>query len=278
MKNRYMTLIMLCAGIVTIFLVRIMLADTFAMPHTFQLFDMLTVATALIFLLKGFTNLRWADWLVALTLGLVVGIGMLFATLFSPYPFFGLIQSHAGQAVLRGFFTATATLGGLVIMQQGGPIQFHATNGNWHNSGWGVLVGLMIGLPLAVLNVFALQFTQGQPIQWQNPLATFLDALQPGIVEEVIYRFALWGFLWLALRKSLPEQATWLAGLLSMLVHTYSHYDELFLQAPLVALGMGAAMALLWGLPLMLLARRRGLESAIAFHWLQDVVRFVAGY
>jgi hypothetical protein len=180
--------------------------------------------------------------------------------------------------MLRGFFTTTATLGGLAMMRQGGPIQFHVTNGNWRSAGWGVLVGLSIGLPLAVLNIFALQVTQGQPVQWQNPLAAILDALQPGIFEEVIYRFALWGLLWLALRKSLPKQANWLTGLLSMLVHTYSHYDELFLQAPSAALGMGVAMALLWGLPLILLARRRGLESAIAFHWLQDVARFLAGY
>lgn len=63
-----------------------------------------------------------------------------------------------------------------------------------------------------------------------------------------------------------------------MLVYNYSHFDDLFIQSPLAALGMGAALALIWGLPLLFLARRRGLESAIAFHWLQDVVRFVAGF
>ncbi len=54
--------------------------------------------------------------------------------------------------------------------------------------------------------------------------------------------------------------------------------DDLFLQAPLVALGMGAVLALFWGLPPLILARRRGLESAIAFHWLQDAARFLAGF
>jgi hypothetical protein len=278
MNNRYTTLVLLLAGIAAIFLGRALLSPHFAMPHTFHLFDLMTTVTVLIFLLKGYTYLRREDWFTALALGLAIGIGMLLVTLFSPYPFLGLATSQGGQAVVRGFITATAMLGGLAIMRQGGPIQLHAANGNWHSAGKGVVLGLMVGLPLAVLNLFALRVTQGQPIQWQSPLAALLDALQPGIVEEVIYRFAWWGVLWLALRKSLPEQATWLAGLLSMLVHTFSHYDELFLQAPLVALGMGAAMALLWGLPLTLLARRRGLESAIAFHWLQDVARFLAGY
>jgi hypothetical protein len=35
---------------------------------------------------------------------------------------------------------------------------------------------------------------------------------------------------------------------------------------------------LLWGVPPLILARRRGLESAITFHWIQDVARFLAGY
>jgi hypothetical protein len=129
-----------------------------------------------------------------------------------------------------------------------------------------------------VLNVFALQLTQGRTINWQNPLAALLDALQPGIVEEVIYRFALLGLLWLLLRKSLPDQAPWLAGLLALLVHNFSHYDELFVQAPLVALGMGSLTGLVWGLPMTVLALRRDLDAAIAFHWVQDVARFLAGF
>jgi hypothetical protein len=142
----------------------------------------------------------------------------------------------------------------------------------------GVWIGLAVGLPLAVFNVFALMFTQGQSITWQNPLSALLDALQPGIVEEVIYRFALWGLLWMVLLKTLPDKAVWLAGLLSMLVHSYAHFDDLFLQSPLTGFGMGAGIALFWGLPLTVLARRRGLESAVAFHWIQDVARFVAGF
>lgn len=278
MKNRYTTLILLIATIPAIFIGRTLLATKFTMPYTFQLFDTLTVIGALFVLLKGHRNLQWSDWITALVLGVVIGVGMLFATLFSAYPFLRLVGSNTGQALIRGSFTVIATLGGLVIMRQGGPVQFHSANGDWGKTGWGILVGLAVGLPLAVLNVFALQFTQGHPIDWQNPLAALLDALQPGVVEEVIYRFALWGLLWLVLRNSLPKQAVWLAGLISMLVHNYSHFDDLFLQSPLMALGMGAALALFWGLPPLILARRRGLESAIAFHWIQDAGRFLAGF
>lgn len=278
MKNKYTTLAVLIAGILAVFVVRALLANTFRMPYTFQLFDTLTVAGALFVLLKGHRSLRRGDWITALLLGAVIGAGMLFATLFSAYPFFGIVKSNTGQGIVRGSFTLIAALGGLVIMRQDGPVQFHAANGDWRNTGWGILVGLAVGLPLAVLNVFALQVTQGHPIDWQSPIASLLDAFQPGVVEEVIYRFALWGLLWLVLRDSLPRQSVWLAGLLAMFVHNYSHFDDLFLQSPLMAFGMGAVLALFWGLPPLILARRRGLESAIAFHWIQDAARFLAGF
>lgn len=278
MKSKYGTLILLIAAILTIFVTRALLAAKIAMPRTFEVFDTLTVAGAFFVLLKGYRVLRRGDWIAALVLGAVIGAGMMFATLFSPYPFFGIVRNNLGQAWVRGGFTFLATLGGLVIMRQNGPVQFHAANGDWRNTGRGILIGLAVGLPLAMLNVFALQFTQGHPVDWQNPIAALLDALQPAVVEEVIYRFALWGLLWLVLRHKQPVHAGWLAGLVSMLVHNYSHFDDLFLQSPLAALGMGAVLALFWGLPPLILARRRGLESAIAFHWIQDAARFLAGF
>ena len=275
---RNKTLILLFLGIVIIFAGRAFLATELTVPNTFHLFDMMTVSGSLFVLGRGYRDLRRRDWLLALLLGLVIGVGMLFSTLFSPYPYLGVVRSTIGQALLRGVFTTVAVLGGLIIARWGGPVQLHVADGKWRQAGFGILIGLAVGLPLAILNVFALQFTQGQAIAWQDPLAAMLDALQPGIFEEVIYRFALWGLLWLMLRNSIPKQSDWISGLLAMLVHNYSHFDDLFLQSPLVAVGMGAILALFWGLPPVILARRRGLESAIAFHWLQDMARFLTGF
>lgn len=277
MRNKYIPLFLLIAAILVVFVSRALLS-AYVTLHTFYLFDTLIIIGSLFILFKNHASLRPRDWFAALCLGLVVGVGMLFATLFSPYPFFGVVKNNFGQAILRGTFTAIATLGGLVIMRQGGPVQFHAAAGNWRSATLGKLVGLAVGLPLAILNTFALQMTQGQPIQWQNPLAALVDALQPGVVEEALYRFAFWGLLWLILRNSLQNRAVWVSGVLAMLVHNYSHFDDLFLQSPFLALGMGAVMALIWGVPPLILARRRGLESAIAFHWLQDAARFLTGF
>lgn len=278
LNKRYSTLILLSVGILAIFLVRALLAIGAKVPYTFHLFDSLTVAGALFQLLKGYRNLRRGDWITALILGTVIGVEMNFATLFTPYPFLGLVQSNTAQALIRGLLTLVATLGALVIMRQGGPVQFSAANGDWRYSGRIIMLGIAIGLPLAVLNVFALQFTQGQPMYWENPIAALLDAIQPGLMEEVVYRFTLWGLLWKILHNSMPDRTIWPSGLLAMLIHDYSHFDDLIIQSPLVAIAMGLAVAIVWGLPPMLLARFKGLESAIAFHWIQDVARFLAGF
>jgi hypothetical protein len=118
----------------------------------------------------------------------------------------------------------------------------------------------------------------GQSISWQSPASAILDAFQPAVVEEVVFRFALWGLLWMILRRSLPDKAIWVSGFLALLVHNFSHYDDLFIHSPLAAIGMGVVVMIFWGLPPTLLARLRGLESAVAFHWVQDFARFLAGY
>jgi hypothetical protein len=278
MKHKYTTLYLIIAALTAIFFMRTLLAPIVNMPRSFEIYDTLTVVGSLFVLLKGYRGLQQGDWTIALILGIVIGVEMKFTSLFSPYPFFGIVKANTGQAILRGAFTTIASLGGLAIMRQGGPVSFPLADGDWRRTRRSVLLGLGVGLPLAVINVFALQATQGHSIDWQSPLAALADAIQPAIVEEVVYRYALWGLLWLVLRPSLSEQSAWISGLLAMLVHNYSHFDDLFLQSPLAALGMGAVLALFWGLPPLLLARRKGLESAIAFHWIQDAARFFAGF
>jgi hypothetical protein len=203
---------------------------------------------------------------------------MNYATLFTPYDFFGVVRGHLAQALVRGGSVFVAMLGGLVIMHQGGPVQVSLAQADYRKTFMSLVIGLVVGAPLAILNVFALQFTQGHPITWQSPLAALSDALQPALVEEVIYRFAFLGLMWMLIRPSMPQSADWLAGLMALFAHNFMHFDDLWLQSPLTALGMGLVMALIWGLPPTILALRRDLESAIAFHWVQDAARFLAGF
>lgn len=275
---QYKTFSLLAICIFGIFIVRTALAVNGNPPQLDNLFTVITLVGSFVVFILGYRDLHAKDWLFAIGLGVIVGWGMSLATLFTPYPFFGVVRDNIGQSFVRGVCVTLATIGGLVIMRQGGPVKILAANGEWKKSCIAVSLGFAAGLPLAIVNVFALQLTQGRGIDWQNPLAALLDALQPSIVEEVIYRFALWGLLWLVLRKTMPSQSVALAGLLATLVHSYQHFDALFVQSPLVALGMGLVMAFIWGLPPFFLTRHRGLEAAISFHWIQDVARFVAGF
>ena len=275
---RYRILLLLVAGLLGIFIGRTFLATRYRLPMLDDLCTIIVVVGSSVLLVKRYRCLRKLDWAVAMAVGGAVGTGMRFATLFTPYPFLGIAQSNLEQAFVRACCSALAILGGTMVMRQGGPVQFRAANGDWRRSGVSLLWGLGAGAPFAVLNVYALQLTQGQGINWQDPFAALLDAFQPGIVEEVIYRFAFLGMLWLALRNSLPERAAMFSGLLALLVHNFVHFGDLFLQAPLVALGMGLVMAIVWGIPLTVLALRRDIDSAIAFHWIQDAARFLMGF
>lgn len=274
----YAVLLLLVVATSAIFGLRTLLAATGDPPRLADLFTAIVLAGSLVVLFRSHHALQRLDWAIGIGLGGVVGLTMLPATLFTPYPFFGVINDNLGQAVVRGVGTALAALGGLAILRRGGPVAISAANGQWGKSGRSIVLGLAVGAPLALLNLFALQLTGGQSIRWQNPLAALLDALQPALVEEVVYRFALWGLLWLILRGSLAGRAAWAAGGLALLIHNFAHFDDLFVQNPLLALGMGLVMALLWGLPPTLLALRRDLESAVAFHWIQDAARFLAGF
>lgn len=278
MSTRYSTFIYISAGILFLFVARTLLVVRFPMPRLNDIFTALTVVGSLVVLLKGFGQIKISDWLVGIGTGLLVGATMYYATLFTPYVFFGVVQGNFAQALVRGSCTSIAMLGGLVIMRQGGPVQVRLARGEYRKILMSLVMGLAIGAPLAILNVLALQLTQGQPIAWQSPLAPLSDALQPALVEEVIYRFAFLGLVWMLIRRSTSQPASWLAGMLALFVHNFMHFDDLWLQAPLTALGMGLVMALVWGLPPTILALRRDLESAVAFHWIQDAARFLTGF
>ncbi len=276
--SRYGVLALLAAGLIVVFAGRTALAMRFAVPRSNDILVVVTAAGSLAVLVARYRHLQPLDWVMAAGTGLLVGITMLSATLFTPYDFLGLISSKPGQALIRSLITAVAMLGGIASLRQNGPVRVRLVAGTARSVFGSLALGLVVGAPLALLNVFALQWTQGHPVVWQNPFAALADALQPAVVEEAVYRFALLGLIWQVLRPSLQRQAAFWAGILALLGHNFMHFDDLWLTAPWMAAGMGAVMALVWGLPPTLLALRRDLESAIAFHWVQDAARFWAGF
>ena len=84
----------------------------------------------------------------------------------------------------------------------------------------------------------------------------------------------------LALLKDSPHRRwVWATAIaLAVIPHSLLHLPDLFLQNPMMGIGMLVATSLLFGLPMALLQVKRSFESAVAFHWFIDLARFVFGY
>ena len=138
---RYKTLTLLVMCIVSIFVVRTALAVTGHPPQLDSLFTVITLAGSLVVCVAGYRNIRSSDWIIAFSLGTLVGLGMSYATLFTPYPFFGIVRDNLGQAAVRGACVTLALLGGMVIMRWGGPVKILVANGDWRKSSSSICFG-----------------------------------------------------------------------------------------------------------------------------------------
>ncbi len=265
---------LLIAAILSVFVVRTLLAYSGQPPRLFAIFNALIILVSLGVLAWDARVLRRSDWIMAFVIGACMGIGVSYTSF---YPLLELANPVL-TSLAHGAALVVLVLAGLVIMRSGGPVVFRIANGEWKKGFQSLGLGLILGLPFALLNVYAFSLMQNRSIQWHDPLGAAWQALQPGLVEEVAYRFALLGFLWLIVRRVWPERAVLIASVLSLLVHNYAHFDNLFRDNLPFALAYGAAVGLIWGAPMTILAVRRDLESSIAFHWLQDFVRFAAGF
>lgn len=246
-------------------------------PQLFQVVDTVVLLASVLVLARGFRHLRRGDVWLAAAVGAVLG-ALVPSTRF--YPLLAWLVADASAALValfHGTGLAIALLAGIAILRRGGPVRLRAVRGHGRASLSGLGFGALIGLPLAALNAYANTLVQGRPFVWRSSVAPLIEALQPGVVEEIVYRFALLGIVWLLLRPTWGRHAAWLAGLATLLVHTFAHNGDLLVADPLAYLAFGAVLAVVWGVPLTVLALRRDLESAVGFHWVQDAARFLGG-
>jgi hypothetical protein len=246
-------------------------------PQLFQVLDTVVILASLVVLVRGYRLLRPLDLWLALAVGALLG-WLVPHTGF--YPLLAWTSAGAAEglvALMHGTGVAIALLGGIVVLRRGGPVRLQAARGAWKASLTSLGIGAAIGLPLAAINGYANTLVQGRPFVWQGSGFPLLEAMEPGLVEEVVYRLALLGIVWLLLRPSWGRRAPGLAGIVALLVHTFAHNGALLLTNPLMYLGFGTVLALVWGVPTTILALRRDLESAAGFHWVQDAVRFLGG-
>lgn len=134
-----------------------------------------------------------------------------------------------------------------------------------------VALGVAIGLPLAAVNVLL----SGAEITWGNPLQAAWVALNPGIHEEVVFRFFVFALCVYMLQGQLQKRSTRLLCLVLMVLpHVMLHFPDIFRENPEIVLASVVILSLLFGLPMAVLQRRRDLVAAMALHWFIDFIRF----
>lgn len=264
----------LYAAVLSVFIIRTILAFSYTVPRLFELFNLATLLISGGVLIRWYSVLTRNDLLIVLLSGSILGILVTFTSF---YPLLNLSDPFL-VSIGHGASLAVIFAAGLALMRKGGPVSFDLALKEYKKSMKGMTFGLVLGFPFAIINLFAFSMMQGQPIILQNPLFSAIAALQPGFVEEVLYRLTFLSLAWIAMKNYLPSKATPLAAFLAFLVHNYSHLGDLFVVQPLFALIYGAIMGLLFGLPPTLLALRKNLEAAIAFHWIVDFIRFFGGF
>jgi hypothetical protein len=140
------------------------------------------------------------------------------------------------------------------------------------------LVGVVISIPLALLNVAYFYFTQ-ESVQGGDFLFSAALALNPAISEEIIFRFFLLAYACRLLRGRVTERFfTVFAYILMVVPHSLIHLPDLFLESPLGALAMLLLTCVFFGLPMALLMKRKNVQAAIGLHWFIDFMRFSAGF
>ncbi|MFW9920029.1 MAG: type II CAAX prenyl endopeptidase Rce1 family protein [Candidatus Thorarchaeota archaeon] len=260
--------------VLAIFVVRTLLAISTEVLMLFDIFNLGVLFLSVPILFKGYSLLTRDDVLLVIAVGLLLGISITFTTFYAILRFYDPILTSIGHGVSISIILSA----GLIMRKKDGPVHLATSERKFADVGKGILVGLLIGIPFAVINAYAFTLMEGQPFIWQDPFLSALRALQPGMVEEIIYRLAFLNMLWFAFSKYVPNHAVPLAAFLSLIVHNYSHMSDLLIVQPVFAIAYGAAMGLLFGLPPTILALRRNLESAMAFHWIVDFVRFLSGF
>jgi hypothetical protein len=180
--------------------------------------------------------------------------------------------------VIEGIAVWLTFIAGMLLFQRLNKHSITAFLPPWTQTVRSLGIGILFAIPLAVLNNMYFYLQNGTP-QFRNILVSSAEALSPGIHEEIVFRYFILALCFTLLQHSSHRRLVIAAGVaLAVIPHSLLHLPDLFLENPGMALGLLAATSLLFGLPMAILQIRRNLETAIAFHWFIDFIRFVFGF
>jgi hypothetical protein len=170
------------------------------------------------------------------------------------------------------------TLGAIGLLKNNKVLRFRLAEDDDRKAVMSLALGAVIGLPFAAINVLLFVLSTSQPIVMRDALVSSIIALQPGIMEEVVFRLFFMGLAIVVLLRYLPRKTAITSAIfMAILFHSALHVPQTIISSPLSALITVVVTSILFGLPMAYLAYKKDIETAIGFHWIIDAVRFTLG-
>lgn len=139
--------------------------------------------------------------------------------------------------------------------------------------------GALLAVPFAAINNLAIYMTNHQLMSFNmsNIWKSAFSALSPGISEEIIFHFFLLAFITYIFKGNIPKnKATiFLVYFLCVVPHCLIHLPVVFTQNFTFGIFILLFTSLLFGTPMVWLVKNKNLQTAIAFHWMVDFIRFI---
>jgi hypothetical protein len=174
--------------------------------------------------------------------------------------------------------TFLIALGAIGLLKTHLVLQFRMAGTDLAAAGRSLGLGVLLGIPFAILNVLLYIFVNGKNIVREDILTEAIMALKPAIMEEMAFRLLFMGLAIVVLTKVLPRNIAIVSAVFMAIVfHSAAHVPDLLATDPALALASVVVTSLLFGLPMALLAYKKDIETAIGFHWVIDAVRFSLG-
>jgi hypothetical protein len=191
----------------------------------------------------------------------------------------GVVEQLLGEAQSSGLVIPMGAslmfLAGALLLEHTKLARVRLLDGDYRAAGKSFLWGCLLAVPPALLNLLTTQLTPPSQFdrlfdRWWEPFY----ALQPGILEEIWARLLLVTLVYALLRPASgdrPQRALLGAAAIAAFIHGAAHFPGSISSA-----WEGLFIALMYGIPLVLLFLKRDLEQAVAYHFFIDFVRFAA--
>lgn len=189
-----------------------------------------------------------------------------------------LNRSDIGTTIKEAIILFSSFVAACLLSKGDNNIKSSLVESKFKKAAASFVLGPFISIPLGIVNFLYFKNAMYY-LNWQNPITSAFLALQPGIAEEIIFRFFIMNaFITISDKHINKKHMVVISMFLGVVPHSLCHFSELWIISPVNAITMLMLTSLFFGLPMAYLQYKRDLETAISFHWCIDFIRFLGGF